>query len=631
MYENNIKHLIKSYLGRTLEKKDRKVSLILLSYIEKLPFFKIIIINHPTHWKIIHSNIISHLVFQEFVPEQIIFNYGEEITGMYIILEGKVNIYHTNKEINKNIENEKTNKLDNNKNLSFSYQLTKGTQIGEECLKFHKKRINFAAEAATNCILGYLSKDNYDKILGKANNIEQTIITGFILKQRYFSESCYSKKLQYYIYKKFYDKNSYIFTQNSPFKTFYIIYKGSVNISLKLIKTVKCLIDDKFLLGTNKSNTERFTTSKIYELKGNYKENKNYNIINYEEGEIIGGIEFLKNLSKYFYTAKCVTDVELIVFNIKEFKYVDKIKKSENFKNKINEQLDLFEKRINNINKNTKKSTIFTNQNKFVKTFLENHNYEEEQKKSKYIHNIFTNDKINTYRPINFLKTKIRPLSASFKNSLKYKKKMIIKHKRNEAIKYKNKIRNKSQRSLSPNFIKNHLRKNNILNFRNNYTEISYKSQSLKKSSILNKNKSNILNNEEINKNFSNQESISLTTTNLGNKSSYIFPDKYNSERFNSFSTNLYFTSPMPKENKSNKFIKLRMNKGKENKPKIKCTTINLFKENKMGNLKTKYLGNKKLFIIRDEYKEKNTVSNILRNMFLTPPQNNKTKKFNLI
>ena len=75
--------------------------------------------------------------------------------------------------------------------------------------------------------------------------------------------------------------------------------------------------------------------------------------------------------------------------------------------------------------------------------------------------------------------------------------------------------------------------------------------------------------------------------------------------------------------NKIDKIEKLDLHKdNKDNgkKPKLKYTTINLFKENKKNiKINTKYTGVKKLFIIRDKYNENNTVSNILRNMFFTP------------
>ena len=385
MNENNIGYLIKPYLGNNIPKKDRKTFMLLLNYLEKLPFFQMITRNHPNHWQIIFNNIVSHLIFKQFESEQIIINYGKEIPGMYIIIEGNINIYKIKKEYEKQLNNIKM-VFNNNENLFeikekfyFSEQLTKGNDIGEEILKYNKKTAYFIAYPSTKCILGYLSKENYEKIFVKANNLEQNIINGFIINLNYFNESCFIKKIQNYIYKRFYKKNSDIFIQNADFNTFYIIYKGTINISLILKKNVKCLINEEFLLGNN-SKTKRFTFSRIHELKGNYKENKSYNLINYEEGEIIGGIEFLKNLNKYLYTAKCLTDAELLEFNIKDFRHLDKIKQSQNFRNKINEQIDIFVKRIKNINNSNEKSTIFSKKNKFVRTFLENNKIEEKKK-----------------------------------------------------------------------------------------------------------------------------------------------------------------------------------------------------------------------------------------------------------
>ena len=103
MNDYSIKIIIKPYLGKTIQKRDRKASTMLFSNFEKLPFFQKVTKNHPNHWKLIHTNIISHLVFQEFEPDQIIFNYGEEISGMYIIIDGKVNIYNIKKEYEKKL------------------------------------------------------------------------------------------------------------------------------------------------------------------------------------------------------------------------------------------------------------------------------------------------------------------------------------------------------------------------------------------------------------------------------------------------------------------------------------------------------------------------------------------------
>ena len=615
MYEFNINQLIKPYLGKTIEKRDRKTSIILLNNLEKLPFFRMIVRNHHNLWRLMHTNIISLLVFKEFEPEQQIFNYGEDISGMYLIIDGKVNIYHIKKDTEKKINNKKNNNIENEieDKLCFSYQLSRGYAIGDKCLKYEKRHLNFSASAASKCILGFLSKENYLKIFSKANSVESNIITGFLLGLCYFTESCITKRSENFVHKKFYEKDSYIFKQDSPYKTFYIIYKGTINISVNLKKTVKCLVDQNFLLGDN-TNTDRFTSLRDHELKGNYKENKNYNIVNYEHGEVIGGIELMKNINKYLYSAKCASDVELIKFNIKDIRQMNKIKASENFKKKINEQLNFFKKRIDNINNNLTKSYIASKPNKFVKAFIENH---KSKKKNKYFHNVFEN-KIKIYRPKNFLKMNMRPLSADFKNTVKYNKKKII-----QSYPIKNSTiinRNKLKRPISPEYNIYNKRNNNILKLRKNYTEIQQKSKSF--------NKKNILNLEKIKKNLSNHDNS--ITTNIGTKSSYILTDRYNSECYNSLSTNFYYNSSKPKEKKNlninriDKFKKFLMNKSKEKNSKY--TRINLFKEDKRNKkINMKHCDVKKLFIIRDECNDKNTVSTILRNMFFSPQ--NKTHK----
>ena len=112
---------------------------------------------------------------------------------------------------------------------------------------------------------------------------------------------------------------------------------------------------------------------------------------------------------------------------------------------------------------------------------------------------------------------------------------------------------------------------------------------------------------EEIKKYLSNQENNSITT-NIRTKSSYILPDKYNSEGYNSFSSYFFFTDKKQKQNKV-----IIINQQKRNK----YTNINLFKENKKNKIiNNRYSGVKKLFVIRDKYNEKNHISNILRNMF---------------
>ena len=96
MENYDIEELIIPYLEKTIEKKDRKTTGLLLYTFEKFHFFKKIKRSYKNSWQIMYNNIITHLVFKEFEIDEIIYNYGEELSDMCIIIKGKVNIYQNN-------------------------------------------------------------------------------------------------------------------------------------------------------------------------------------------------------------------------------------------------------------------------------------------------------------------------------------------------------------------------------------------------------------------------------------------------------------------------------------------------------------------------------------------------------
>ena len=622
MEDYDIEELISPYLEKTIEKKDRKTSGLLLYIFEKFHFFKKIKRSYKNSWQIMYNLIITHLVFKKFEVDEIIYNYGEELTNMCLIIKGKINIYQNNqysdiKIFNENNFNNINNRKEKEEKLYFSHQLLKGNSIGDENLKYNKKNINYMAKTASRCLLGFLSNEHYKKIFGKANDIEKTIITGFISRLNYFDESKYGKNLLNHITKKFYEKESLIFNQDSPYKTFYIIFKGTINISLQLKKTVKCLVDREFLLG-NKPIKERFTSSRIHELKDNYKEKNKYNLVNYEEGEIIGGIEFMKNIDKYIYTARCLTNVEIIEFNIKDLPYLDKIRQSEKFKQKIKEQIKILEKRIFDINNNFKKSSISLKHNKFVKTFLENHPYKEDKKVKQYLHNNFEN-KNTMYKSIKFLKKKIRPPSRNFENYLKLSKTgTILLKEKTIALKSSKCI---NRRAISPD-LNLKVSRNEPYNFLKNKTEIQYQKKFINKNRLIIK--------ENLKRNLSLNENNSITT-NLGTKSSFYFTDRYASEGFNSYSYNFYNSSIKTKENKSTSTNKIERYSEYKNKfnvknnrtqtQKLKFNSINLFNVKKSSNkINMKHYGIKQLLRNKDNLvNNKRIVCSILKKMIFSP------------
>ena len=114
MDDYDIEELIMPYLGKTIEKKDRKISGLLLYTFEKFPFFKKIKRSYKNSWQIMFNNIITHLIFKEFEIDEIIYNFGEEISDMCLIVKGKVDIFQKNQHSDIKIFNQNNSNNINN-------------------------------------------------------------------------------------------------------------------------------------------------------------------------------------------------------------------------------------------------------------------------------------------------------------------------------------------------------------------------------------------------------------------------------------------------------------------------------------------------------------------------------------
>ena len=174
---------------------------------------------------------------------------------------------------------------------------------------------------------------------------------------------------------KRYKKESYIFHEGDNYKTFYIIKEGMVNISVKIKKTTKSLIQPELLIGNR--NIVKLSGNQENKIKGYYTENLDYNIVQFCQGEIIGDIEYYKGYPLYLYSAKCITQVNVLEIDLKKFTYLAK-KCGDNlykFHKKINMKIDFFKKRIKEINSTIKKVNIDSNKKDFyTKIFLKNTN-----------------------------------------------------------------------------------------------------------------------------------------------------------------------------------------------------------------------------------------------------------------
>jgi hypothetical protein len=250
--------LLKPYINKSINKKKLKSLDKLKPLIFNFPFFKSIIDNYPNSGDIICNNILSNLTFIEYKPNQIILKKGDTINGIYIIFTGEIYLFDS--DFFEKEENFKKYKLDSKKiiknniikankrnnifdsiyniydiNLVPNTILSLGYALGESINNSESYISNKIAQASKKSILGYIKYNQYNKILNEIKDLEVSQKILFIKSLNIFGNmNNFIDKMKQYLNHKRYPKGSYIFKQGDEFKTFYIIKKGTVNISINI-------------------------------------------------------------------------------------------------------------------------------------------------------------------------------------------------------------------------------------------------------------------------------------------------------------------------------------------------------------------------------------------------------------
>ena len=495
-----MEEILEPYLEKSIQSKDINAINQLMPLISNLTFFQNLLKTFPNLDNLSIIKILTNLTFHEFLEEKIIHQKGDKINGIYIIFTGEILIYDDEQEEQKLSEIKVTEQKGIKKYMfNFIYNINlvpklivnPGDAIGllsnSHDMMISRKNI----QATKDTILGYITYNSFYKIIKELRKLDMSVIIPFLKSLNLFANiNNFIDKLRLYTTYKKYPKDSYIFEEGDKFKTFYIIKDGSVNISIKIKKTTKSLIQQDLLMGNK--NKSKISKVKEYELKGFHTEVYEYSLIRLCKGEIVGDIEYLSKYPSYVYTAKCITPVEIFEVNLKKFIYLadkcgDNLQK---FHNKIKNKIEILKKRINNINlaitkirKDANKRDIFT------QSFLDNNNYKSNLSVDKYIINPksplgpkiqkFKKFKMNTNLSnivpnyLNILEEKRRNFSAKAYN--KHKKafnfNIYDKYKNKKQSNYKNKLFEKMHFNKINNFFKktnNNMKSNSIL--MNEYT-----------------------------------------------------------------------------------------------------------------------------------------------------------------
>ena len=376
--------ILKPYLGSSIDRSDKNTLEILKPIVSNYTLFKDISNIFPNVEKKSIENILTNLIFYQFIENQIIFNKGDKINGIYIIFTGMISVYNDEKDEIKIVNiREYEKKFTKRKNIFNSIYdinmlpssfLNPGDAIGYIPNNSETNYSEKIIQATKESILGYISYNKFYSIIEELKSYDTEQILPFLKSLNLFTnKNNFIEKLKFNTTQRRFLKDSYIFHEGEKFKTFYIIKKGTVNISVKIKKTTKSLIQPELLIGN--VNKIRLTGSKENELKGYFKETFDYNLVELCTGETIGDIEYYKNNNSYLYSAKCITPVDILEINMKKFiqltkKCGDNLSK---FHEKINHKIEFFQKRIKDINLTIKQVKIDTNKKDiYTKIFLDN-------------------------------------------------------------------------------------------------------------------------------------------------------------------------------------------------------------------------------------------------------------------
>ena len=305
---------------------------------------------------------------------------------------------------------------------------TFGKMIGQDCLIQNLSNRTYGAETLTKSILGFLTSNDYHILFDKINSINKSNIISFLYNINYFNnKNNFIHKLYRGIKTLLYIKGSYIYRQNEPFRSMFIIKKGNVNINLATITKIETDMNSDLILGEKNKNKnynhfndikeiEHFTSERFFEIKGEYYEKKVYTIVNYGVGEMLGNLEYFAGIKNYICSAQCISNVELYEIDINLYEKIESDENIEFLNKKTKKQLEFLKKRIKEIKqiiiKNNK--DYYVGSNKFMKAYFHNNpviSFNEKNKK--YINDcknpIPIKMKLNNKQLNN---TKISPISS---------------------------------------------------------------------------------------------------------------------------------------------------------------------------------------------------------------------------
>ena len=431
MLEEKIEEIIKNLPS---DRKDYSYSPSIdkiFKLLRDFPYYKKLKYFYPKNAESLFRTFLNLSTFEIYPPRQILWSFNQPVKGVYLIISGEVKIFKpppdipsNNKSIYKRIKifrerkkkysnsypkisnnknsikknhsclNIGTNLIDKEENKKNNIKLEriekKGYLLGEEFMLYDIKYNEYDAKIGNKkCILSFLNSEYYHTLFDKINFVENSDLIAFLTNLGYFiNNSYYIRRIRQNCEIQVFYKGDIIYNQNDTLTKLYLIKKGTVMLRFKNYKLVKSKFNQELLVNNaDKTYTERFVSERKFELTGKYNKEKDYRLVNFCEGGILGFMEYYQKHKKYFCSAICLTDCELLEIRIDKYKQLDISDYVEGLLDKIKQDIHYLDERIKHINYTNfvKNTDYLSNQNKFMKRCLMVHPLSKNEDDYKYI------------------------------------------------------------------------------------------------------------------------------------------------------------------------------------------------------------------------------------------------------
>lgn len=244
------------------------------------------------------KNIINIMIIKEYNKGEEIIRLGDIPSACYIILEGHAQVFIPQiKNIDKNDKDILMVKIG---------EVTQGHLFGEKSLMTKGVR-NASVITDEDSIVACLPKKEYLLIFNSLILQEQNEDFKLYRSMEIFKDKSktFIEKFIYGMEKVDFKPNQKIIMQNEILNNIYIIRKGYFKLIRHNYKSKVIDYDlNFFCTGQEKlMDNERFTSNRLYEIKGEQKIKDVKELFVYGKGEIIGDIEMLCGLERSLFTA----------------------------------------------------------------------------------------------------------------------------------------------------------------------------------------------------------------------------------------------------------------------------------------------------------------------------------------